>query len=272
MSLRPLALLAAAALALVGSGCPKRLDFGPSGQITDPDTLLKLVLEAETRVVSLQGEAKLGVRSPQGNGSLGMYLAVARPALLHLETQDFFGRPQGVLTSDGERFGLYQASEATYYVGPASAQNLSRFLPILLPPRELTQLLLGQVPRIPYERATLAVDGEELAYKVVLHSGEVTQTLWVDPASHRPLRSEVRGTRAYDLLLENPGEAGGVRYAQKITLTAEAAKTVLELRYKDVTLNQPPEASLFELTAPQDVPVVELDEAGNRLGQPRNAP
>jgi hypothetical protein len=256
MTFRPLALLATTALiAAVGSGCPKRLDFGPKGQITDAETLLKLVGAAEAQVETVQGEAKLGVRSPQGSGSLGMYLAVARPALLHLETMDFFGRPQAVLTTNGERFGLYQASEATFYEGPASAQNLSRFLPIQLPPRELTQLMLGQVPRIPFERASLSVDEREVAYKLVLEAGEVTQTVWVDTLTFRPLKSEVRGTRAYDL-----------------TLTAEAAKTVLELRYKDVTLNDAPDPAQFEIAAPPDVPVVALDEAGNPQGPPRQGP
>ncbi len=263
MTLRSLPLLAL--VCLLGSGCPKRLDFGPRGQITDAQILLKLVQEAEERVVSLQGEAKLRVQAPQGAGALGMYVAVARPAQLHLETMDFFGRTEAVLVSDGQRFGLYQSNEHTYVQGPASAENLSRFLPIRLPPRELALLMLGQVPRIPYERVALSVDEKTATYTLVLQSGEVTQTVLVNTLSFRPVRSEVRGTRAYDLLLEDEDEVKGVRISRKVTLIADAAKTTLELKYKDVAVNEPPEATLFDVAPPPDVRVVEVDEAGNPL-------
>ena len=132
------------------SGCKKRIDFGPRGEVTDARALLVLVRQAADRVGSVQGDAKLTVHSPQGNGTLGLYVAAQRPDAIHLESLDFFGKPLAVLVSKGGRFGLYQAQENRYYVGPASPENVSRLLPIVLPPKELVSLLLGQAPLLPF--------------------------------------------------------------------------------------------------------------------------
>jgi hypothetical protein len=41
----------------------------------------------------------------------------------------------------------------------------------------------------------------------------------------------------------------------------------VELTWKDVTLNEAPDLSMFELEAPEGVPVVELDAQGKPLGR-----
>src|SRR5690349_5118566 len=107
--------------------CAKRIDFGPHGEISDARTLVSLVREAEGRVVSLQGDAKLTVNSPQGKGTLDLYVAVKRPDSIHLESMDFFGKPLAVLVSTEGHFGLYQSQDNRFYEGPASPANVSRF-------------------------------------------------------------------------------------------------------------------------------------------------
>lgn len=249
-------------LGLLVAGCPKRIDFGPGGEITDPDALLAQVARAEARAVTLNGEAKLKVRSPQANGGVSLFVATSRPALLHLETLDFFGKPQAVLVSDGQRFGLYAADENRFYRGPASPANVSRFLPVVLPGEELVALLLGQAPRIPAEKKTLAVDGKKGVYVLTLTRGEVVQRLEVHPRFLRVTRSEVRGVRAYDAAFGDFAETPAGAFPREVVLDAAAADTRLELRYTDVSLNAAPDLTLFELTPPDGVPVVDVDEAG----------
>lgn len=248
--------------------CPKRIpgpaEVLPAG-VPDAGKLLEETAAADARVSTLKGEAKLAVDAPQGKGTVGLFVAVARPASIHLESLDFFGRPQAMLSTDGQRFGLYQVQEGRYYRGPPSPQNLSRFLPVALPPEELAALLLGQAPRIPAEKTTVERDERAGAFLVTLTRGTVTQRLWISPRTHRVIKSEVRGASAYDLAFEDFIEQGAVAFPRRITLTAPDARSRLELRYTDVTLQEPPDPSLFVPEPPEGVPVIELDESG----QPR---
>jgi outer membrane lipoprotein-sorting protein len=258
---------AAAAIFLVVlcSGCPKRLEFGPEGPIDDAGLLFERVSKAQANVVSLQGDAKLRVESPQGSGTLSMFVALSRPGLLHFETFDFFNRPVAALTANGERFGLYQTEGNAWYEGPSSPQNISRFLPVVLPSEELVAVMLGQVPFIPAERMTLSLDREEGVYVLTLYRGAITQVLHVHTKYLRVLRSEVRGAPAYDLALEDYEQKEAVVFPKKVKLLVDRANTSLEVRYTDITLNASPDLTLFELTAPEGAKVVPVDESGREV-------
>ena len=251
----------AAAIAVL-AGCPKRIEFGPEGRIDDPEALLRLVAEAEARVLTLRGESKVRADTPQAKGAFSMFVAVARPALLHLEPLDFFGKPQAVLSVDGERFGLYSAQDNTYYRGPASPQNVSRILPIVLPAGELTQILLGAAPRIPHETAVIRLDERCACYELTLRKGEVTQVLRIDPRHHRVLASQIEGVSAYQLAFEDHAEYGKIVFPRHLALRAPNAGIDLELRYAEVTLNESPDLTLFEVEPPEDVRVVDVDAEG----------
>ncbi|RKG87798.1 DUF4292 domain-containing protein [Corallococcus terminator] len=257
---------AAIFLALLCSACPKRLEFGPEGRIEDAQTLYQHVQERQGQVVTLEGDSKLRVDSPQGSGTLSTFLSITRPGLIHLETYDFFNRPVASLVSDGTRFGVYQAQGNTYYQGPSSPENVSRFLPIVLPSEELVAVMLGQVPLLPPESMTLALDEKERVYVLTLVRGAATQTLRVDPRHLRVVKSEVRGVPGYDLAFEDFKQRGELLFPGKVILTASQADTKLELRYTEITLNGRPDLTLYELTAPEGAKVVDVDERGRELG------
>jgi hypothetical protein len=256
---------AAIFLAIICSGCPKRIDFGPRGQVTQAEELLQLTSAAQARVATLQGDGKIRLDSPQGSGSVSAFLSASRPGLLRVEMFDFFNRPIAVLVTDGQRFGLFQSQENKFYQGPATPRNLSRFLPVALPSEELVSVMLGQVPFIPADRMTLALDEREGLYVLTLYRGEVSQVLHIHPRHLRVVRSQVRGLRAYELTYENFKERGELVFPREVTLRSSTADTSLGLRYTDITLNESPDLTLFDLSAPEDVPVVEVDEGGQAL-------
>lgn len=256
---------AAIFLVLLCSACPKRLEFGPEGRIEDAELLYKHVRERQSQVVTLEGDSKLHVDSPQQSGTLSMFVAISRPALIHLETFDFFNRPLASLVSDGQRFGLYQAQGNTYYQGPASPENVSRFLPVVLPSEELVAIMLGQVPLLPPERMTLELDEKARVYVLTLFRGAARQTLHVDPKHLRVVKSQVRGVPGYDLAFDDFKQRGELLFPGKVKLDAEVAQTKLELRYQQATLNGRPDLTLFELAPPEGAKVVEVDERGREL-------
>jgi outer membrane lipoprotein-sorting protein len=261
---------AAIFLAVLCSACPKRIEFGPEGELTDAKVVYQRVRENQDNILSLEGDSKLRVESPQGSGTLSMFVSVTRPSMLHLETFDFFNRPVASLVSDGKGFGLYQTETNTYYQGPASPENVSRFLPVVLPNQELVAIMLGQVPLIPPERMTLALDRKEGVYVLTLYSGPATQVLHVHTKYLRVMKSQVRGVPGYDLGFDDFQEKGALIFPGKVELVAEQAKTQLQLRYQQISLNGRPDLTLYELLPPEGAKVVEVDERGREL--PAGAP
>jgi len=241
------------------------MDFGATGPLERPEDVLARVRAHDARVTSIQADGRIHMDSPSGKGSAGVFVSVSRPARVYLEVQDFFGRPQATLTTDGERFGTFQAQEGVYYQGPASPANVSRLLPIQLSVQEMAGLLLGQVaiPDLPVK--SMEVDERVRAYRIVLESHQVTQTVWIHPSLFRVLRSEVTGGAVVQFADFETN--GSFSFPRKLDLQAPAEKTHVELSYRaGLKLNTPLEASLFDLTSPEGVPVVELDEWGARAG------
>ncbi len=263
-----LALLVPISLCL--GGCPHHIEFGLQGEPKSAEELLKRIEVAESAVVSVKGEARLKIDSPQTKGSVTVFAAVAQPAWVHLESLDFFGKPLGVFVSDGTTFGLYDGPAGKYFHGPATAQNVARFVPIAIPPAELAALLLGRAPRIPHESAELRLDSEAGVLVLTLKQGRVVQVLKVALPSYRVIHSTVTGAQTYDLDFENLEEVEAITYPRRVVLTAAAAQVRVELNYKGVVVNEATDLTLFEMTAPPNVPLVEVDERGvPREGSPR---
>lgn len=248
---------------LLLTGCPKRpLDFGPEGEPRSAAELLKRIAVAENQVVSMKGDAKLRVESPGQNGTVTLFVAVTHPAFVRLEALGFFNQPQAVLVSDGEKFGMYDAQTQRYYRGPATAANMGRFLPVVLPPNELAALMLGRCPRIPADDGEFTFDAEQGVYLLTLKRGSVVQTLSVQPPSYRVVKSEVTGMQAYNSRFEDIEDVGPATYPRRVVLDVPAQKIRVELNYKAVAVNEAPDLTLFEMNAPANVPMIDVDAQG----------
>lgn len=254
-------LLSALCLVATLAGCPRQIDFGPNGRIDDATELLRRV-EAETsKIQGLTGDARLAISSPEGQGEVQLFVAVERPDKLHLESFDFFNRPIAALTSNGERFGLYDATEGRYYFGPATPQNLQRFLRTPLSPQQVVALMLGIAPRDNHAEAVLTIDEKAEAYKVAILSPTLPQLLWIDPLLLRTERSEWGGAAPLTAQFDQFILSGTVAFPKEIEVIAPEAKIRLRLRYTDVTINKRDEM-MFVVEPPEGVPQIELDAEG----------
>lgn len=180
--------------------------------------------------------------------------------MLHFEQYDFFGRPQAIFVTDGEQFSLYQAAESSLIRGPVSATNLSRFLPVVVPPRELTAVLLGRAPRIATEPNRLKFDADLQLFDVTLKQGESEQRMLVQPPSYRVVRSTVTPPSTYALRYEELQAVQGIVFPQRFRM--DSASVSLDLRWKELQLNQEVDLSLFALEPPDGVTVVTVDLDG----------
>jgi hypothetical protein len=246
--------------------CAKRIDFGATGEIHNPNELLKLTDQVERRIISLKGEARLRVSSPKDNGTLNIFAAVAEPDKLHLESLNFFGKPQAILVAGSARFEMLDQDAGKYYRGPASRENLSRFMPVVVPANDLVAMLLGRAPRIAASSASLRLDSAEKSYVVTLSEAQCEQTIWIEPSSYRVTRSQLRGCQAYDLTFDDFQSFASTEVPRKATLNIPGEATRVELKYREVQLNERLDSSMFELAPPSGIQIIELDEQGNPRG------
>ncbi|HEY8211673.1 MAG TPA: DUF4292 domain-containing protein [Myxococcaceae bacterium] len=242
-------------------GCPRRIDFGPHGEVRDSRELLALVDQAEGAATSIDAEGQVRFDLPEGQATVGAFVSASAPASLQIQANDFFGRPQSVLACDGQRFGLWVAQEEAYYTGPATPENLARFIRVPLPPEEVVALLLGRAPRIAAPGWALEVDRQEGAYRLSGTDGQRSQSLWIDPVTARPVRSEVtsRGGAGYRARFGDvqPAPAPFPRMISLESLGA-GSPARLELRASKLALNETIDPARFSPEAPDGVRVIEV--------------
>jgi len=242
---------------LLLAGCPPRVDVR-SVPAPDATALLAEVDATEAQVAALQSQAKAHVDARGKKGNVQMFVAAAAPASVHLEILDFFGKPSGILISDGKQFVMLASDTGTWLRGAATAENVSRVLPVSLPPDQLVAMLLGRAPRLADSSPTLVVDPAENVFRVTLKADGRTQELWVDPTRKRVVRSHVDGPGEYTLTFDGFEDVRGTPFPRSISFTGAGS---VALQYTDLRLGEQPDAALFTPQAPPGVPVEQMPPA-----------
>jgi hypothetical protein len=239
---------------LLLAGCPPRVDVR-SVPPPDATALLAEVDAVDARVAALQSQAKAHVDARGKKGNVQMFVAAAAPASVHLEVLDFFGKPSGILISDGRQFVMLASDTGTWLRGAATAENVSRVLPVALPPDQLVAMLLGRAPRLADPSPTLVVDPEQNVFRVTLRSAGRMQELWVDPTRKRVVRSHVGGPGEYTLTFDGFEDVRGAPFPRSISFAGAGG---VALQYTDLRLGEQPDAALFIPQAPLGVPVEQM--------------
>ena len=269
----PPAPLAAAALALAAvaaGGCAAGgLSHSAAQNLAaDPAKLLADVRTAQDRVQSVRGSARVRIESPGLSGTVVELVAAEKPARLRLETLDFFGNPAALLVADGDRFGFYDARARTWYRGDATPENVSRFLPVVLPPTELVTILCGSAPLV-RGHATEAAPGNGTVALVVAAGAvgqrlEVGEELAIESSRVRRADPDPAALAAYyDLDFDVFRHPGGVRFPMEMRLEAPHARSRVKLTWwDDLEVNARSDDGLFSLEPPRGAKVVELPPGG----------
>ncbi len=249
------ALRAAALAALLAAACGRA---PPPDLSRNPADLLAQVRDAQARVASCRGPARVAVSSPQLGGSLDAWIAAALPAKVRIEIFDFFGNPAAVLAASGGRFALYDPRQGVVYRGDDTRENLARLLPVPLGARELARVVCGSAP---------ILDGRAVA----VEDGDGVLLLEVAGADGREILAVGEGATVRSAAYL-PGPRGGVPWKAAFSVFRHTAgafvPTEIELRgggsevglrWKDEReVNGPPDDALFRLATPRGARVVEL--------------
>ena len=140
--------------------------------------------------------------------------------------------------------------------------------PWVLPASLVVALLLGRAPRIAATAWTLEVDREEGAYKLSATStdGRRSQSLWVDPLTARPVKSEIASSEAggggYRARFGD-FQPGTPPFPKRIALEslARSSPARLELDASTVTLNEAIDPAQFSPDPPEGITAIEVDES-----------
>jgi hypothetical protein len=256
--------LAAAAL-LAAAGCVR---VPPRDLSRDAAALRDQVREAQERVRSVRGSARVSVTSPAVSGSFQELVAAERPDRVRLETLDFFGNPAALLVAADGRFAFLDARANVFYRGDATPENVSRLLPVVIPVEELVTILCGSAPLLPGRAGEVAAKEDVLV--LALAAGDAIQRVAVGQAAtvrwSRVRRTAVGAggavqevASAYDLEFHAFEPVAGILFPMQVRLDAAAARSRVDLDWKeDLQVNGALERSLFQAAPPRGVRVVDL--------------
>jgi Domain of unknown function (DUF4292) len=262
---RPLRAAPALAALVLLAGCPR---VPPRDLSRDPVDLAQQVRAAQQRVRAVRGSARVAVTSREVSGTVNELVAAEAPDRVRLETVDFFGNPAALLVAAGGRFAFLDGRANVLYRGDATPENVSRLLPVVIPVEELVTILCGSAPLLPGRAAGVAVEQDALVLTLV--SGDTVQRLAVGQAAtvswSRLRRREVAAggearevPAAYDLEFHVFDRRGGVPFASQVRLDAAVAGARVDLEWRDdLEVNPALDRSLFELSPPRGVRVVDL--------------
>jgi hypothetical protein len=158
--------LATALAAAAGCGTPP-----PSSRFPDAHAAVARVHATQDCGIGIHASAKID-HFGRGGRVRGDLLAFAIwPDRLRMDVVSPFGVTLATLTSDGNRFSLYDLREKRFFVGPASACNIARLTTVPMPGHVLVSLLRGEAPVLKHGPNDTSIAWDPGGYYVVTVNG-----------------------------------------------------------------------------------------------------
>lgn len=246
-------------------GCPVKPPplTPPPSVLPTADKLIKRLAARERGVKNFWAKGETQIRSPRERASADGSLMGLYPDALRLELIDPVGRPRMTFTSDGKQIGLLVHSEAKFYIGPATARNLGRILPLGLGIREMLVLLSGGAPLIRHQYGRVDYLAREGQYRLRLGGDPsgLYQVLWFAVPGFELVRTEILDKKSRVLFraaFSNFRRIGKVAWPMRAVLAAPQRKVKVEFTYQWVKINLAMNRRPFEVQAPSGVKVIHL--------------
>ncbi|MGQ9921186.1 MAG: hypothetical protein ACUVRZ_07615, partial [Desulfobacca sp.] len=173
--------------------------------VASADELLQQLQDQAATVASLKARGHVSVTSPQKNYAGNVLLTAAKPAKLRVDILNFWGQSLLTFLTDGQEMQLLVYGDRKLYKGPATPENLGRFLPVVVSQEDFLAALTGHIAFHLYEKPVLLASPEPAVYLLELTRRDLpekvkltvaTATLqiltaqWLGPAGQETLRAE----------------------------------------------------------------------------------
>ncbi|HOG17231.1 MAG: hypothetical protein A4E73_01625 [Syntrophaceae bacterium PtaU1.Bin231] len=261
-------LLLSLLLLLLSSGCATvtGVEKGESTSYRSPLEALSRIDRLGSDPFILKTSASVEVRAARDRSPMRAVLLVGKPDSFRMESLPVIGPPDFFLSIYRGTLKAYYPLEGKFYRGPATAEGMSRFLPIAISANDLVRVLTGARPEVAGGQVVLKSSVERDFYRVDIASeGRRRQALLIDPRQDRLRRIEVFGALdeiLYEAEFEDFQGIDGRLIPKRIELTVNAYGGVkISIRYSDPNLSLGVEAGedLFDLGSPDGVPVLPLE-------------
>lgn len=234
---------------------------GPAGPLPT-NAALDAALDARRAALhSLRAWARLSYSAPDESRRAKQLLVVARPDRLRFEVFSPFGAVFVLTTADGA-LAAWDRGEAVVYRGPASAENLDRYVQVDLPVPDAVDLLLA-TPPLASAPGVVSADGD--AVKLWQATAAGATATWFAADTLDPLRVEhqdsegrVRLRASYDAWSAH----GGVRLPTQMAIELPASQRRITVELSEIEVNPPLPAAAFALATPAGSREVALDAEG----------
>lgn len=260
--------LAAVCLVVLMAGCasvapppnpppvsPEKPEASQFQRLTDA------LIERARRLDAMQAEAVMDYAGGGQHVKVREDVAVKRPASLRVEALTPFG-VAAVVAANGTTVAIYQPSENTFYRGAATADALSRFARIPLPPEQAVKLLMGLLPddEADYTSpSSVRLEGDLLVGDYQLPAGKVDELGFAD-GQLRLVRTRGRAGGGNEVKYSDYRDIGGLQFAHRLEANFLNTATHLDVKYSGVTVNPNLSDSEFVLVPQGTVRQIDLDQ------------
>jgi outer membrane lipoprotein-sorting protein len=266
--------LGALCLAVLLTGCAL---FAPAPSATpvpqaNPEVaqfqqLTDALIERARRLDAMQAEAVMDYAGGGQHVKVREEVTVKRPASLRVEALTPFG-VAAVVAANGSTVAIYQPSDNTFYRGAATADTLSRFARIPLPPQQAVKLLMGLLPdpEADFARATsIRTEGDLVVGSYELPGGDVDE-LGFAGGELRMVRTRGKAGAGYEVSYSDYRDIGGLQFAHRLEAKFLNTGTHLNVSYSGVIVNPSISDSQFVLVPQEKARLIDLDQPAAAAG------
>jgi hypothetical protein len=252
-------ILAITAVGPLFFGCAGGRVASPGATYDSPRTALR-ELAASAVKGTITATARIEIVSHGERYPLKAAMMMRSPADLRLESIPLLGTPDFFLSIEGDEFRVFLPGKGTFYSGPATRWNISRFLYLPLPAAEIVGILMGRIPQEWESADDWYGEREEGYYRIDRYqAGKKIGSVWIDPVGDLLIR--VRGFTegeevAYTADFADHARVGKGFLPHRLTISSDGVS--LALRYTDIGLIDDNRAS-FALPIPEGITRIPLE-------------
>ena len=206
---------------------------------------------------TLKAIARLDINDREKRYPLKVALLLKRPSLIRLEGIPIMGPADFFLSVNSDTLKVFIPEKNVFYLGRSSRENISRFIPIDVPPEDLVSVLMG-LPPISGNKPRLCLAGEKHYLELSLDNKKI-KTVSLEMDDDRLTKMEIMGADGelqYVVNYSDYRKVGEIDRPYQIILSSN--RTSLTLRYSEMEFDKVDEAS-FDLSVPSRITPTIID-------------
>ena len=223
---------------------------------TAEQLLVKLASESG-RYSSLDGAASVSLTAGEKYFSSEQFLLLQKPNRLRADVLTGFGQLILQMTSDGEMLSVFLNTTVPgrFLRGPASYENIFRFVRIPLAAEDLLTLLLYDPPLIAYQHSSVEIVSETLT--LLLSGSDDRQELLFDRQLQLIGCRYFRSGEEY-LSVDYQKFSKENEFPHTIKIAMPLEQTRVKVKYSELKVNGGIDITQFQLKKPANIPIEPL--------------